>query len=310
MDSSSRDNPFGAHAINNSVAMGVMATVAVALRLLARSKSKAALAIDDWLIVGSLLPLLAMVCSSVIMVKLGGLGRPIQSLDRSETTLVLKTLLPTVLAYSLTITIVKLSILLLYRRLFVTRTFKLLTLSVAGLCMAWFIAAVLTDIFQCHPISAVFDATMLFTDKCIDLQAYYWGITAANMVDTIVCEYVWSLIEPATAILCACVVTYRPLCTVSVIPAFLSKSFSSFSRGKRTLSTHNESNAALPVARDILGREVRTDHDLYSQAGKGALHVVSIGHVAQTLAERQNELDGRRGPGVISVRRSVEITSV
>lgn len=86
------------------------------------------------------------------------------------------------LSYSLTITIVKLSILLLYRRLFVTRTFKLLTLSVAGLCMAWFIAAVLTDIFQCHPISAVFDATMLFTDKCIDLQAYYWGITAANMV--------------------------------------------------------------------------------------------------------------------------------
>ena len=66
MDSSSRDNPFGAHAINNSVAMGVMATVAVALRLLARSKSKAALAIDDWLIVGSLLPLFAMVCSSVI----------------------------------------------------------------------------------------------------------------------------------------------------------------------------------------------------------------------------------------------------
>ena len=64
------------------------------------------------------------------------------------------------------------------------------------------------------------------------------------------------------------------------------------------------------MAQDILGREVRSDHDLYSQAGKGALHVVSIGHVAQTLAERQNELDGRRGPGVISVRRSVEITSV
>lgn len=77
---------------------------------------------------------------------------------------------------------VKLSILLLYRRIFITRAFKLLTISVAGLCMAWSIAAVLTDIFQCHPVTAAFDPTQLFTDKCIDAQAYYWGVTATNMV--------------------------------------------------------------------------------------------------------------------------------
>lgn len=66
MEYSAKNNPRGAQAINISIAMGVMATVAVALRLFARSRSKAALAIDDWIIVGSLLPLFAMVCSSII----------------------------------------------------------------------------------------------------------------------------------------------------------------------------------------------------------------------------------------------------
>lgn len=66
MEYTNEDNPRGAQAISISIAMGVMAVVAVALRLFARSRSKAALAVDDWLIVGSLLPLFAMICSSII----------------------------------------------------------------------------------------------------------------------------------------------------------------------------------------------------------------------------------------------------
>ena len=91
-------------------------------------------------------------------------------------------LMATMISYAATVTVVKLSILLLYRRLFVTRTFKLLTVIVASLCMAWFIAAIMTDVFQCHPIGAAFDARLLFTDKCIDLQAFWWGVTSTNMV--------------------------------------------------------------------------------------------------------------------------------
>ena len=59
-------NPRGAQAINVSIAVGVLAPVAVLLRILARSRSKAPLAIDDWLIVASLLPLFAMVSASIL----------------------------------------------------------------------------------------------------------------------------------------------------------------------------------------------------------------------------------------------------
>ena len=59
-------NPRGAQAINVSIAVGVIASVAVLLRIVARSRSKAPLAIDDWLIVASLLPLFAMISASIL----------------------------------------------------------------------------------------------------------------------------------------------------------------------------------------------------------------------------------------------------
>ena len=88
----------------------------------------------------------------------------------------------TLLTYATTITIVKLSMLLLYRRLFVTPTFRLITTLVSFLCMLWFIIAGLLDIFQCRPVSAAFDARLLFIGSCINLQAYYWGVISTNMV--------------------------------------------------------------------------------------------------------------------------------
>ena len=65
-----------------------------------------------------------------------------------------------------------------------------------------------------------------------------------------------------------------------------------------------------PIARDCLGRGLQPDHDLYSEAGKGALHVVNIGHIAQVQVERQDEWDESKSSGVINVRRSVEISTV
>lgn len=38
------------------------------------------------------------------------------------------------------------------------------------------------DLFQCRPFKAAFDPEDLFTDRCIDLQAYYWGTTGANLI--------------------------------------------------------------------------------------------------------------------------------
>lgn len=106
-----------------------------------------------------------------------------------------------IVTYSLTITVVKLSILMLYRRIFVTQGFKRTTTYVGVICLAWFLLAIFIDIFQCHPFEAAFNVKLLFTDRCIDLQAFYWGITAANVTLDVVLLYlplhmVWGLKLP------------------------------------------------------------------------------------------------------------------
>lgn len=50
------DNPRGEELIRSSAGVVVVVTIAVLLRILARWRSKAAFAADDWLIVASLIP--------------------------------------------------------------------------------------------------------------------------------------------------------------------------------------------------------------------------------------------------------------
>lgn len=86
----------------------------------------------------------------------------------------------TTITYALTITSVKLSLLSLYRRIFGTEDFRRKSLIVGAACIMWFLAESCAGILQCRPFHAAFDPELLFTDHCIDLQAYYWGVTAAN----------------------------------------------------------------------------------------------------------------------------------
>lgn len=67
MTSNMPENPVGNQVIRVSIALGVLVTLAVPLRLLARWKSKAKFAMDDVLIIISVLP-------QYVMVTLGVLG--------------------------------------------------------------------------------------------------------------------------------------------------------------------------------------------------------------------------------------------
>ena len=103
--------------------------------------------------------------------------------------------------YSLAITMVKISILSLYRRIFDTATFRLKTLVVGLVCVAWLLIAIFADIFQCRPFHMAFDLKMLFSNQCINIQAYYLGICASNVLLDILVLYlpiqeVWRLQLP------------------------------------------------------------------------------------------------------------------
>lgn len=86
------------------------------------------------------------------------------------------------ITYSATITLVKISVLLLYRRIFSTPGFRRTTLIMGVACVLWFIAEIISNIFACHPVSAFWQPQLLFTDHCFNLRLWYYGITISNMV--------------------------------------------------------------------------------------------------------------------------------
>lgn len=91
-------------------------------------------------------------------------------------------LLPASITYALSITLVKVSILLLYRRIFSTPNFRRNSLIIGAVSVAWCIATILGQIFLCRPISASWHPDLIFTDRCNDVQAFWIAITSLNVL--------------------------------------------------------------------------------------------------------------------------------
>lgn len=103
-----------------------------------------------------------------------------------------------IVTYSLAVTMVKISILTLYRRIFDTARFHQASLVLGVVCVTWFFVICFTDIFQCRPFEAAFDPQLVFTYHCIDIQSYLWGVVLSNLVIDLAILYlplpmVWKL---------------------------------------------------------------------------------------------------------------------
>lgn len=85
------------------------------------------------------------------------------------------------ITYGLTITAVKVSILLSYRRIFDTAAFKKVILVVGTICVAWLFADIFGMLFLCSPMSAFWDLTLVFSNHCGDIQAMLYGINISNV---------------------------------------------------------------------------------------------------------------------------------
>ncbi|KAI9803327.1 MAG: hypothetical protein M1825_002118 [Sarcosagium campestre] len=180
---------------------------------------------------------------------------------------------PTIAAYAiqilypLTLTFTKLSILLLYWRLFPTRGFRLGTYIVGAIVVIWWLEVELVTIFQCKPISYLWDKSG--KGRCLDLRGAFsianappnigidvillampigkvWQLRVEKRVKialsgvfllgsfVIACSavrlyylatldfasdstwnqstfHIWTALEPAIAVVCACLPVMKPL---------------------------------------------------------------------------------------------------
>ena len=89
--------------------------------------------------------------------------------------------------FGFTIITVKISILCFYRTIFATPSFRRTTLILGAICALWFTIVLFVTIFQCHPIAAVWDLTLLARGKahCIPPGAFIFGYEFSNVVTDI-----------------------------------------------------------------------------------------------------------------------------
>jgi len=74
----------------------------------------------------------------------------------------------------------KVSILLLYHRIFPGRTFTKVLWSIGAFVAVWTLAAALVDIFQCVPVQAQWNPTIPHT--CVNIDAELTAVSVLNVL--------------------------------------------------------------------------------------------------------------------------------
>lgn len=162
-------------------ALLVLATSAVILRLISRRISALPFWWDDVAITLSLL--VSYGCSALAFVDArAGVGRHFETVSENHVVLLFKTTVAYEILYSICITLVKISILLFYYRLFAVRKGFQRTIFVAlALVTCWCLVIVLLNILQCIPVKAAWIRPFPHS-KCINNNASLLGTAITNVI--------------------------------------------------------------------------------------------------------------------------------
>lgn len=86
--------------------------------------------------------------------------------------------------YKIALGFTKVSLVLLYLRIFVTETFQRVGRAYLAVIIAWTIASVLVTILQCVPVEASWNKKIV-DKKCVDKNTWWYAFAAINTVTDI-----------------------------------------------------------------------------------------------------------------------------
>ncbi|KAK4465106.1 putative integral membrane protein [Cladorrhinum samala] len=157
----------------------------VALRLWARAKLRGwqGIGLDDWSIVAS--SIFATIVSGLMMGSCAyGFGQHMASLRRPNKLMTLKLFYVAQAFYKLSINMTKLSILLLYLRIFPSRWFRISCHLLIGVILTYMIATTAASIWQCTPVPRAWDKSISGT--CISITANWYSNAAFSIVTDVI----------------------------------------------------------------------------------------------------------------------------
>ncbi|KAI1385501.1 uncharacterized protein F4822DRAFT_445451 [Hypoxylon trugodes] len=176
----------GPAALIPSYILGFLATVIVALRFWARRLIDPAFRLDDYLVLSALVIHAGLLAASTVAVVRGGLGRDIRIVSQEPGALrtSFEMLFMAEIFYGFSSTLVKLSVLAFYRRVFPIRAVKTSSVILASICIGWLIAIQIVNLVQCRPLEAFWrqELQLLPTTHCLDPILFFMGNSIANCV--------------------------------------------------------------------------------------------------------------------------------
>ncbi|KAI4218632.1 MAG: hypothetical protein L6R36_008843 [Xanthoria steineri] len=314
------------------IACGVIETIAVALRFLARRRIKARLQIDDWFIFASLWPNYIMIVTGGFLVGEGKAGLSKAYLTRHQMVVFLEMLFASMIFYVCTVTLVRLSILLLYRRIFDIQPFRIITTALIAACTAWGLAMCAANIFQCHTITDAFRPEVVgaLDGRCINLQAMFYGALGTGFtLDLVILilpfQQIWNLrLERRRKLELMAILSLGGLaCLASILRIValgdLKQTDLTYSGASTYMWSQIEPSAAIlcacfvtyrPLFRDLRVRNIFSSFSRRS-ASKGESDVsrrfptnIPISH----LGSDEGLVDGKRGFGTTTTISHVDVT--
>ncbi|PVH68152.1 hypothetical protein DL98DRAFT_662305 [Cadophora sp. DSE1049] len=180
---------------STNITLVILAGFFVGLRFLSRWKKHAYIGIDDYFILLAYAALLSLLSAGLLMIHYG-LGVHAAALDFDQLVAVGKGLLAFECIYVTTVALTKVSLLLMYYRIFPIDSMRISCWILGTLSVCWCISIIMVSIFQCTPIAKAWNPTI--PGHCINLKGSFIGNAVPNILTDVAIlglpmSHVWRL---------------------------------------------------------------------------------------------------------------------
>ncbi|CAG8907933.1 unnamed protein product [Penicillium egyptiacum] len=155
----------------------------VAIRLWSRAKSKSGLGWDDWTILAS--SIFAVIVMALMLSSCAyGFGQHIANLTPPNKLMTLKLFFVSQAFYKLTMNMTKMSILMLYLRIFIQRWFRITCYLLLIIITSYMVAAFFASVFQCIPVARAWNKTI--PGSCINITTNWYANAGFSIATDII----------------------------------------------------------------------------------------------------------------------------
>ncbi|EAW13620.1 putative plasma membrane protein Pth11-like [Aspergillus clavatus NRRL 1] len=168
-----------------SLVFAIATPIVVIARLLGRRFLSGRVGSDDWTILVSC-GFAEIVSIQMIIICGWAFGKHTDDMPKELLLKTLKLYFVAQILYKINIGLTKISILLLYIRLFVHRWFLLICWVWIGIIVSFTLGTVFSSIFQCTPVQWAFDKSIPGGGKCINMTAFWYANATFNILSDLV----------------------------------------------------------------------------------------------------------------------------